>query len=390
MSLEVDTQRLERYRKAVAGEADVEPVRLVFAAAHVVMLKEYAGAPHSPQQPGSPAEIAAWIDWDATQALRVRLDTLGLGVAEAMDTAQRFAIGWPSARRLIESTGKLELANGFIAGASYDNLEAVSNRGELVDAVAFQVECIQDAGGIAMILPLPWLVEESVDEAGYVEVYRAIIGQVGGPLFVHWLGEVFHPGLAGYFPGDSVGEGMALAPDRVRGAKLSLLDPKREQRWRRELLPRDQIILTGDDLNFARLILGGDSEAAPIEGHTDIGGRRVSLGDFSHGLLGILDAIAEPAGLAFDLLARGDAQSYLDLMLPCEELSRHVFAAPTLHYKAGLAFLAWLNGLQSNPMLANHEERTRDREHYLRAAELAAAAGALNDAELASERLGRL
>jgi hypothetical protein len=118
--------------------------------------------------------------------------------------------------------------------------------------------------------------------------------------------------------------------------------------------------------------------------------RDVPLGDFSHGLLGIFDAIAEPASLALEFLARGDETRYRSLMEPCELLSRHLFQAPTRHYKAGLALLSWLNGLQPNPMLAQHEERARDREHYLTAVELASRAGVLRDADLAAERLGQL
>ena len=161
---------------------------------------------------------------------------------------------------------------------------------------------------------------------------------------------------------------------------------------RQELAARGQIVLTGDDFHFSRLILGGDPGAGhatppPILGQGALGRLKFSLGDFSHALLGVFDGIAEPASVALNLLAQGDGEGYREVMDPCEELGRWLFQEPTRHYKAGLAFLAWLNGLQENFQLVNHEERTRDRQHYLRTAELAARAGAIADASLAAERL---
>ena len=90
------------------------------------------------------------------------------------------------------------------------------------------------------------------------------------------------------------------------------------------------------------------------------------------------------------LLARGDLESYLELMLPCEKLSRWVFRHPTRFYKADLAFLSWLNGHQENPCLVLHEERRRKRIDFLRTAELAAAARVLTNAELAADRIDEL
>ncbi len=371
------------------GEA-ASPARLVFAAAHVVMKPSYQNVPHSLEQPGSPNEIAEHVDWSATMDLRRHLDAQGLGIAEAMDTAQRFSIGWSSARRLIEECGRLGLDNGFIAGAGVDHLNAVRSTADLVDGVVHQARLIQEAGGMVTLLPLLWLGENKATEATYVQVYDDIIRQLQGPLFVHWLGDMFLPGLTGYFPGNSFASVMALDPEKVRGCKLSLLDEDLELRVRRELLQRDQIVLTGDDFHFARLIHGSGPNVPEIQRHTTIAGRQVALGDFSHALLGILDGIAVPAGLALSHLARGDSARYMEIMEPCEELGLHVFSEPTAHYKTGLAFLSWLNGLQENLMLVNHEERCRDVEHLLRTAALAAAAGALRDAALAAQRLAVL
>ncbi len=369
--------------------------RLCFAAARIAMADDYRSVRHSTEEPGSPAEIAAHVDWDATWALRRRLDALGFGVAEAMDTAQRFSIGWETAERLIRGCGELQLANGFVAGASYDHLPPDPSPGEMVDGVAYQTRVIQEAGGVPVLLPLAPLARRRAREEEYVEVHRALLERVRGPVIVHWLGPMFLPELAGYFPGRSFERVMALDPGRVRGAKLSLLDPELELRLRRELEQRDQLLFTGDDLHFARLILGGDlapapDRAPPVTRAIDFGGRSVALGDFSHALLGVLDGIAAPARAALARLAAGDARGYLAAMLPLEELARWIFCEPTRFYRSGLAFLAWVNGRQSNPMLANHEERERDAAYYRRVHELALASGAIEDPELAASRLGEL
>jgi len=391
-TIEIDDGLLDAPRATLASARPAAPVRLAYAAAHVVMRDGYEAVPHSPEHPGSPEELAEWIDGEATRGIRTHLDAQGFGIAEAMDTAQRFSIGWTNARRLIEECGALQLTHGFIAGAGVDHLGEVCSKTELIDGVVLQARTIQAAGGDVILLPLAWLPQSGAREADYVEVYGAIIAELDGPLAVHWLGAMFLPELAGYFPGDSFTRIMALDPEKVRAAKLSLLDAEREVRLRRELAARDQVMLTGDDFHFAHLILGGDttstSPAVPeVSGTTHFGERAVATGDFSHALLGVLDCIAEPASIALQLLARGDGAGYLALMEPCEALGRAVFEPPTAHYKAGLAFLAWLNGLQPNAMLVNHEERTRDRDHYLRVTELAARAGALRDAKLAARRL---
>lgn len=359
--------------------------RLVFAAAHVVLLPDYRRLGHSLVRPGPPAEIAAAIDWESTMALRRWLDTNGFGIAEAMDTAQRFHLGWHGARELIERTAALGLPHGFVAGAGTDHLPAVRTATDLIDGVVAQARFIQQRGGIPMLLPMPWLSIHQHPAAEYLRVYGEIVRQLDGPLFLHWLGPMFLPALQGYFPGDSFERLLASAPDKLRGCKLSLLDDAFELRLRRQLLPRDQIVLTGDDFHFGRLLLGGNPQGAPpttapaIERHTTIGPHRVALGDFSHGLLGIFDGIAGPAGRALQALARGDVAAFLALMTPCERLGQHVFAAPTQHYKAGLAFLNWLAGRQDNPFLINREDRARDHAHYQHCVELALAADALTD-----------
>ena len=181
---------------------------------------------------------------------------------------------------------------------------------------------------------------------------------------------------------------MEIDPEKVRGAKISLLDARREVELRRAIAKNDQILLTGDDFNFASLIAGGDdgNAIAPIEKTVPIGDREVPFGDSSHALLGILDGIAVPASRALAALDRGDHDSYMSIMRPLESLSRIIFEEPTQHYKVGLAFLAWLNGHQSSRMLVNHAERERPEEHLIRVFEAAERAGVLTDAGTARER----
>lgn len=349
--------------------------RLAYAAAHVAL------------RPGSEE-----IDWEATLGIRRFLDENGFGVAEAMDTAQRFELGWTKARDLIARCGALRLRNGFCAGAGTDQRPGADSAAAMVDAVVEQCAYVRQSGGIPVILPMPWFSRTGAGEDAYVDAYGAIFRQAGGPVFVHWLGEMFLPELRGYFPGRSFSRVMALAPEVARGCKISLLDPAREVAIRRELLPRDQIVLTGDDFHFARLILGGDPDGAPpsapprVVRATGIAGRRVALGDFSHALLGVLGAIAVPARRALDALARGDAAEFLRIMEPCEALGRHLFEPPTQHYKAGIAFLSWLNGRQPEFRLPGGAEARRDARHLRTCAALAHGCGASGGAT-AAQRL---
>ncbi len=383
-TLHLDDDVLAAARARVTG-TELPPARLAFAAAHVVMRATYAQVGHSLARPGSAAEIGAHIDWDGTFALRRHLDAQGFGIAEAMDTAQRFFLGWSNAERLIQGCGALRLPHGFMAGAGTDHLAQVRGTTDLADGVVHQVHAIQRAGGMAILLPMPWLSLQKAPAQTYVDVYGAIVAQCKGPLFVHWLGPMFLPALAGYFPGDSFDRVMALDPGKVRGCKLSLLDAEHEKGVRRALLARDQIVLTGDDFHFADLIAG----EGPATRRTQIGPHDVALGPFSHALLGVLDGVAVPAGLALRLLAQGDAAGFDAVLRPCEPYGQVVFEAPTQHYKGGLAFTAWLNGLQDDFTLVNHEEKARSRAHYLRVAAAAAACGALADTGTAAARLTR-
>lgn len=357
--------------------------RYCFAAAHVAVRDAYVDAEHRPDAPASPDALSQWINWEQTAAIRKRLDALGFGVAEAMDTAQRFSLGWTNARTLIDLCGALDLENGFIAGAGADQLERIDDTGALVAAVVEQAQYIQARRGIPIILPMPWLAARESSPLDYIVVYSEIIDKLEGPLFIHWLGEAFMPTLRGYFPEDSFFDVMAHAPEKVRGAKLSLLDAHFEEAARARLLEHDQIMFTGDDFNFGHLI-EGDNETVRT---TRMGQREIALGNFSHALLGVLDAIAAPASEALVYLRDGDEAAYREIMTRCEALGKWLFRQPTQHYKAGLAYLAWARDWQSNPMLLNHEERTRQYSYYERATELALKAGVLPDRGTADGKL---
>ena len=368
-------------------EPDDRPpfTRLAYAAAHVVMRDDYATAGHTLDRPGTPDDILHWIDWDQTAAQRRWLASHGFGIAEAMDTAQRFMIGWPAAERLIHLCADLDLPAGFAAGASTDHAPSIDDEPALAEAVAHQCRVIAEAGGLPVILPMAHLVRWGADEDAFVRVYADVLARCDGPVLLHWLGPMFVPALEGYFPGRSLERVLEAAPDRVRGLKISMLDDVLEIRLRRAMLPRRQLMLTGDDFNFAPLIEGDDAPTALV----DLLGRDVPIGDFSHALLGILDGIAAPAARALRELARGNHARYREIMAPCQALSRVVFEDPTRHYKAGLAFLAWLDGRQSNPMLVNREDLARPREHLRRVAIGAAHADVFEHAGTAAERLER-
>ena len=239
-----------------------------------------------------------------------------------------------------------------------------------------------DQGGLPIILPQPWMPANGMGEEDFVRLYTRIADGAPTEILIHWLGEAFHPGMRGTSWEQRRGI-LDHDPAKIRGIKLSLLDAEYERSMRARIGPRGQVILTGDDYNFARL-MEGESQS---HGRSSPSTEALAGGVFNHALLGILGATVRPASLALQRLGRGDVEGFRALMEPCEELGRAIFEAPVQRYKSGIAFLAWLNGQQDNPMLANHEETARDADHYLRVAELASRAGILEDAALAAERL---
>src|SRR4030095_7730445 len=192
----------------------------------------------------------------------------------------------------------------------------------VIAAYEEQGAAVEAAGGRIILMASRALAACARSPDDYQKVYGRVLSQVREPVILHWLGEMFDPALAGYWVGAG---GLASDPDHARatdvcahvieanaakidGVKVSLLDAKKEVALRSRL-PRGVRMYTGDDFNFAELI-GGDAT-----GHSDA-------------LLGIFDAIAEPASAALTALAAGDRARFDAILAPTVPLSRHGFAAP--------------------------------------------------------------
>src|SRR6267143_266689 len=346
--------------------------RVAFAAAHVVA---------DPLALGNPWLDAA-VDWDATAAYRRYLWSLGLGVAEAMDTAQRgMGLDWNRSleliRRSIEASREIDGAALF-SGAGTDQLapSAGVTLDEVIAAHEEQCEAIERLGGHIVLMASRALAACARSPDDYLKVYSRILSQVKQPVIIHWLGEMFDPQLAGYWGGENHGRAMSTAlavieanRARVDGIKISLLDRQKEIDMRGRL-PQGVRMYTGDDFNYPELIEGDR------EGHSDA-------------LLGIFDAIAPAASAALGRLASGDARGFHDILAPTLPLARHIFAAPTRFYKTGLVFLAWLNGHQEHFVMVGGQQSARSVLDLAQTFRLADAAGLLRDPELAVSRMGR-
>jgi uncharacterized protein DUF993 len=341
--------------------------RKVFAAAHV------AAAPGP-----NGTEV---IDWESTIRFREHLWAHGFGVAEAMDTAQRgMGLSWPQARELIIRSAAAR-AGALACGAGTDQLAGGEDHtlSAITGAYADQVGFVTSAGAQVILMASRALAARARSPRDYLDVYGELLAQAARPVILHWLGEAFDPALRGYWgsPDFEAAAGTVLelierAGDRVDGVKLSVLDAGREL-WLRRRLPAGVRLYTGDDFNYAELIRG-DTEGPGAGKHSDA-------------LLGAFAAITVPAAAALAALDRGDLAGYDAAMAPTVPLSRLIFEPPTYHYKVGVAFLAWLNGLQPHFAMLGGLQRQRSVTHLTRVYELAAAAGALTEPELAAERM---
>jgi hypothetical protein len=346
--------------------------RVAYAAAHVVC---------DPLADNDPA-LDADLDWDATLAYRRHLWSLGLSVAEAMDTAQRgMGLGWETSQALIRrSLAEARAEGGDIAcGAGTDHLEP-SERATLQNvksAYAEQCAFVEDEGGRVILMASRALAAYAESPDDYAEVYDAVLSQVSSPVIIHWLGEMFDPSLSGYWGHRDLDAAtevcLSIIHDhakKVDGIKVSLLDAGREVEIRRRL-PEGVRMYTGDDFNYPDLIRGDD------EG-------------FSHALLGIFDAIAPAASAALHALDAGDTDRYEEMLAPTVPLSRHIFKAPTRYYKTGVVFLAYLNGHQDHFRMVGGQESARSVVHLSELFVLADGAGLLPDPDLSSERMCRV
>jgi Protein of unknown function (DUF993) len=337
-------------------------VRRVYAAAHVAALD------------------AETVDWEATLAFREHLWAHGFGVAEAMDTAQRgMGLSWPLARELIARSASRPARGRLACGAGTDQLPDGESYPipRIIDAYAEQMAFVQSAGADVIVMASRALAASARGPRDYLEVYGSLLGQAERPVILHWLGEAFDPALRGYWgspdfdtAAGTVLELIARSGDKVDGVKLSVLDANREVALRGRL-PAGVRLYSGDDFNYAELIRG---DAA---GHSDA-------------LLGAFAAVTAPAAAALAALDRGDLAGYDAAMAPTVPLSRLIFEPPTFHYKVGVAFLAWLNGFQPRFAMLGGLQRRRPARHLIRVFELAAAARALTDPDLAVARMNEL
>ena len=338
--------------------------RVAFAAAHVV------ADPLSTKNPWVEAEI----DWDATLAFRRHLWSLGFGVAEAMDTAQRgMGLDWPTSLRLIQRSihAARDIPGAFLAsGAGTDHLAPGSEVtiDDVIAAYEEQFAAVEKAGGRIIMMASRALAACATSADDYYRVYAQLLRQAREPVIIHWLGEMFDPALAGYWGHDDHYQAMEVALNviqanaaKVDGIKISLLDKQKEIDMRRRL-PANVKMYTGDDFNYAELI-EGDSAG------------------YSDALLGIFDAIAPAASAALSALAQNDRARFHEILAPTVPLSRHIFGAPTRFYKTGVVFLAWLNGHQDHFIMIGGQHSTRHIVHLADIFRLANRAGLLRDPE---------
>ncbi|RFU44430.1 dihydrodipicolinate synthase family protein [Paraburkholderia sp. DHOC27] len=345
--------------------------RIAYAAAHVVV------DPRSAYEPWSDTPR---VDWDTTLAFREYLYGLGFKVAEAMDTAQRgMGVGWATAAELIRrSIAHARTIPGadLACGAGTDHLDNGRRHSlsDVINAYNDQFEVIESAGGRPIMMASRALCAAARSADDYKNVYDAVISGSRNKVVLHWLGEAFDASLAGYWGSSDVATAMSTVLDIIRlhqgkieGIKISLLDAEHERQLRSQL-PDGVLMFTGDDYNYGDLIAGD------------------STGE-SHALLGIFDPIAPVASRALVALAAGDQQSYHRLIAPTVDLSRELFVAPTQYYKAGVVFLAWLNGHQSHFSMAGGMQSARSALHYSEVFRKADVAGVLIRPELARRRM---
>lgn len=344
--------------------------RIAYAAAHVVS---------DPQRDADPWGRPA-IDWDATIAFRRHLWSLGFKIAEAMDTSQRgMGLNWAGAQELIRRSldESRDIAGADLAcGAGTDHLAASDAKSidDVIRAYETQIEFVEKNSGRAIMMASRALARVASSADDYAKVYGRILSQAKDKVVLHWLGEMFDPNLAGYWGSSEFAPALACVlriinenKDKVEGIKISLLDNAKEIQLRNQL-PEGVLCFTGDDFNYAELI-EGDGER------------------YSHALLGIFDAVAPSASKALASLGAGDAATFRSVIEPTVPLSRKIFEAPTQYYKAGVVFLAWLNGHQSHFSLPAGLQSARGVNHYAEIFRLADKANVLDKPELATARM---
>ena len=370
---------------ALQGSTPVKPPagvrfdRIAYSAAHVVSDPKAAIDPW----------LQCAVDWDATIGYRRRLWSLGLGVAEAMDTAQRgMGLDWPTSLELIRRSleAAKDVPGALVAsgcGTDHLDIDRVKSVDDVIRGYEEQMAAIEALGGKLIVMASRALARVAKSPADYERVYDRILSQARQPVILHWLGDMFDPALAGYWGTSDVDSAMDTAlgiiaahPHKVDGIKISLLDKDKEIAMRRRL-PAGVRMYTGDDFNYAELIAGDGHGGEPTHGKSDA-------------LLGIFDAIAPAASAALGELAAGNLDRFHAILGPTVPLSRHIFAAPTRFYKTGVVFMAWLNGHQSHFTMVGGQQSTRSLPHLAELFRLADAANLLEQPELAVKRMKTL
>jgi hypothetical protein len=344
--------------------------RIAYAAAHIV------SDPLRDLDPwGRPA-----IDWERTMAFRHHLWALGFKIAEAMDTSQRgMGLDWAGAQELIRrSLTEARTVRGadLACGAGTDHLAPADTRSldDVIRAYETQIGFVEKEGGRSIMMASRALARIAASPDDYRKVYGRILSQTKDKVVLHWLGDMFDPQLKGYWGAEDFNTALDTVLSiidenkaKVEGIKISLLDNACEVALRNRL-PRDVLCFTGDDFNYAELI-EGDGEK------------------YSHALLGIFDAVAPSASKALASLANGDVATFRAVIEPTVPLSRKIFEAPTQYYKAGVVFLAWLNGHQRHFTMPAGMQSARGALHYADIFRLADRANVLDMPDMAAERM---
>ncbi|MDN7810793.1 dihydrodipicolinate synthase family protein [Burkholderia gladioli] len=371
--------RLREATPFTAHQVRPQTARIAYSAAHVVADPFVS---HDPSTQNA-------IDWEATMAYRQYLWSLGLGVAEAMDTAQRgMGMDWPNSLELIKRS--LEVARHtpgalIASGCGTDQLAPEDARSvdDVIRAYEEQMEAIEALGGKLIVMASRALARVAKSPSDYERVYDRILSQARQPVVLHWLGDMFDPALTGYWGTADLDDAMDTAlgiiaahAGKVDGIKISLLDKQKEIAMRRRL-PEGVRMYTGDDFNYPELIAGDGTGA--LENHRQ-----------SHALLGIFDAIAPAAAVALGELAAGHIERYHEILQPTVPLARHIFGAPTRFYKTGVVFMAWLNEHQPHFTMVGGQQSARSLQHFVELFRLADAAGLLERPELAATRMKTL
>lgn len=319
------------------------------------------------------------IDWEVTLEYRRYLWSLGLGVAEAMDTAQRgMGLNWEMTKELIKrSLKEAKACKGEIAcGVGTDHLDPSTKitLQKVIDAYMEQCEYVENLDGKIILMASRALATIAKTPEDYLYVYDKVLSQVKQPVIIHWLGEMFDPALEGYWGHKDLDKAMGSCltilkkhSSKIEGIKVSLLDDKKEIKMR-NMLPKSIHMYTGDDFNYPELILGDDS-------------------GYSDALLGIFDPIAPAASSAIHALDKGDFDQYNEILQPTVPLSRHIFKAPTYNYKTGVVFMAYLNGHQNHFHMIGNKESSRSIIHLSELFILADQAGLLLKPDLAVQRM---